>query len=170
MFSVAASVLKDFAKRKHGGEIGFTIVLHTHSRQRNLHPHLHIIVASGSYNKRATNGVKARATTCLTPFHWLKSGERECLIQSITTLIYRWQTQATKTSTLPTLLFLWLILQHVLPKGLQRVRDYGFLHGNAKRLRVHIQAILLHQFNGEMQLLTTTTPSKVIRICPCCQH
>jgi len=26
---------------------------------------------------------------------------------------------------------LWLILQHVLPKGLQRVRDYGFLRGNA---------------------------------------
>ena len=39
MFSVAASVLKDFAKRRNGGEIGFTPVLHTHSRQRNLHPH-----------------------------------------------------------------------------------------------------------------------------------
>ena len=51
MFSVSASILKDFAKRKHGGEIGFTTVLHTHSRQRNLHPHLHIIVVSGSYNK-----------------------------------------------------------------------------------------------------------------------
>ncbi|KXO09181.1 transposase [Moritella sp. JT01] len=51
MFSVAASLLKDFAKRKHGGEIGFTTVLHTHSRQRNLHPHLHIIAVSGSYNK-----------------------------------------------------------------------------------------------------------------------
>ncbi|WP_293141969.1 transposase [Moritella sp.] len=36
------------------------------------------------------------------------------------------QTQITKTRTLPTLQFLWLILQHVLPKGLQRVRDYGF--------------------------------------------
>ena len=41
------------------------------------------------------------------------------------------QTQAMKTRTLPTLQFLWLILQHVLPKGLQRVRDYGFLHGYA---------------------------------------
>jgi hypothetical protein len=51
MFSVAASVLKDFAKRKFDGEIGVTAVLHTHSRQRNLHPHLHIIVTSGSYNK-----------------------------------------------------------------------------------------------------------------------
>lgn len=28
--------------------------------------------------------------------------------------------------------FLWHLLQHVLPKGFRRVRDYGFLHGNAK--------------------------------------
>ena len=40
--------------------------------------------------------------------------------------------QALKTRTLPTLKFLWLILQHVLPKELQLVRDYGFLQGNAK--------------------------------------
>jgi hypothetical protein len=40
-------------------------------------------------------------------------------------------TNITKTRTLPILKFLWLILQHVLPKGLQRVRDYGFLRGNA---------------------------------------
>ncbi|MFT5665231.1 MAG: hypothetical protein ACI9JR_002639 [Gammaproteobacteria bacterium] len=50
MFSVAASGLKYFAKRKFDSEIGFTAVLHTHSRQRNLHPHLHIIVASGGYD------------------------------------------------------------------------------------------------------------------------
>nr|WP_232428132.1 transposase [Photobacterium marinum] len=24
---------------------------------------------------------------------------------------------------------MWLMLQHVLPKGMQRVRDYGFLRG-----------------------------------------
>ena len=35
--------------------------------------------------------------------------------------------------------FLALVLQHTLPKGFRRARDYGFLHGNAKRLlqRVH---------------------------------
>jgi hypothetical protein len=35
--------------------------------------------------------------------------------------------------------FLSLVLQHTLPKGFRRARDYGFLHGNAKRLlqRVH---------------------------------
>lgn len=30
--------------------------------------------------------------------------------------------------------FLWLLLQHTLPKGFRRVRDYGFLHPNSKSL------------------------------------
>jgi len=28
----------------------------------------------------------------------------------------------------------WLVLQHVLPKGFQRARDYGFLHSNANSI------------------------------------
>ena len=38
--------------------------------------------------------------------------------------------------------FLWLVLQHVLPKGFRRVRDYGFLHGNARKLLTLIQLTL----------------------------
>jgi hypothetical protein len=38
--------------------------------------------------------------------------------------------------------FLWLILQHVLPKGFRRVRDYGFLHGNAKKMLFLVQLVL----------------------------
>jgi hypothetical protein len=38
--------------------------------------------------------------------------------------------------------FLWLVLQHVLPKGFRRVRDYGFLHGNAKKLLHLVQLVL----------------------------
>ena len=38
--------------------------------------------------------------------------------------------------------FIKLILQHVLPKGFRRVRDYGFLHSNAKKIRHLIQIIL----------------------------
>lgn len=30
--------------------------------------------------------------------------------------------------------FLWLVLQHVLPKGFRRARSYGFLHPNSKQL------------------------------------
>jgi len=38
--------------------------------------------------------------------------------------------------------FLQLILQHVLPRGFRRVRDYGFLHANAKKLLALVQLIL----------------------------
>jgi hypothetical protein len=38
--------------------------------------------------------------------------------------------------------FVWLVLQHVLPKGFRRVRDYGFLHGNAKKLLSLVQWVL----------------------------
>ena len=38
--------------------------------------------------------------------------------------------------------FLQLIVQHVLPRGFRRIRDYGFLHANAKRLRFLLQLIL----------------------------
>lgn len=56
-------------------------------------------------------------------------------------------TQAVKTLTLPTLKFLWLILPHMLPKGLQRMRDYGFLRGKAKALRWNIMLILMRSNN-----------------------
>jgi len=38
--------------------------------------------------------------------------------------------------------FLWRVFQHVLPKGFRRVRDYGFLHGNAAKTRRLIQLLL----------------------------
>lgn len=52
------------------------------------------------------------------------------------------KTGQTRTRTLPGADFLWLILQHVLPRGFRRVRDYGFMHGNAKRLLGLVQLIL----------------------------
>ena len=38
--------------------------------------------------------------------------------------------------------FLWLILQHVLPRGFRRARNYGFLHANCKRLIVLLHLLL----------------------------
>jgi len=38
--------------------------------------------------------------------------------------------------------FIWLVFQHALPKGFRRVRDYGFLHGNAKITLRRIQLLL----------------------------
>lgn len=52
------------------------------------------------------------------------------------------ETGQTRTRTLKGEDFLWLVLQHVLPKGFRRVRDYGFLHGNAKRILRLVQLVL----------------------------
>ena len=79
------------------------------------------------------------------------------------------KTNAWRIRTLPTLKFLLLILQHVLPKGLQRVRDYGFLRGQAHALRVRIQLLLLNLLYL-MPPLTVPIRTKAIRVCPCCQH
>jgi len=38
--------------------------------------------------------------------------------------------------------FLWLVLQHVLPKGFRRARNFGFLHPNSKRLILLLQRLL----------------------------
>jgi len=42
-------------------------------------------------------------------------------------------TNQIKTRKLPAEDFIHLLLQHCLPKGFRRARDYGFLHGNAKQ-------------------------------------
>ena len=60
--------------------------------------------------------------------------------------------------------FLWLVLQHVLPKGFRRARNFGFLHPNCKRL-----IALLH-------LLLKFVPARALAwvkqrapiICTCC--
>ncbi len=41
------------------------------------------------------------------------------------------KTDKMATRTLPGADFLWLVLQHVLPKGLRRARNFGFLHPNS---------------------------------------
>ena len=41
--------------------------------------------------------------------------------------------------------FLWLVLQHVLPKGLRRARNHGFLHPNSKRLIALLRLLVFRQ-------------------------
>jgi len=67
-----------------------------------------------------------------------------------------------KTRTLPGADFLWLVLQHVLPKGFRRVRDYGFLHGNAKRLLQLVQMTL------KVVLDTLKPKERPVMHCPRC--
>jgi hypothetical protein len=73
------------------------------------------------------------------------------------------KTRITRYRTLEGEDFLWLVLQHVLPKGFRRVRDYGFLHSNAKRLLFLVQLILYVVIE-----VTKQRPRPVFK-CPCCQ-
>ena len=50
---------------------------------------------------------------------------------------YRWRDSKTNraaTRTVSGAQFLRLVLQHILPKGLRRTRNFGYLHPNSKRL------------------------------------
>jgi hypothetical protein len=59
--------------------------------------------------------------------------------------------------------FCWLVLQHVLPKGFRRIRDYGFLHGNAKKMLKLVQLVL-----RVVVEIITPRPRPVLK-CPHCQ-
>jgi hypothetical protein len=60
--------------------------------------------------------------------------------------------------------FLWLIIQHILPKGFRRVRDYGFLHPCSKQLIKLLQYLL--KFNPVKMLKMVKTRPNLI--CQCC--
>ncbi|WP_370694291.1 hypothetical protein [Psychrobium sp. 1_MG-2023] len=57
----------------------------------------------------------------------------------------------------------------MLPKGLQRVRDYGFLRGNVKALRLLMVSLLLSLTHLLVPAPQPTSPLAK-RKCPCCQH
>jgi hypothetical protein len=60
--------------------------------------------------------------------------------------------------------FLWLVLQHVLPKGFRRARNFGFLHPNCKRLIALLQVLLRFQPRPAGPWLKPRAPV----VCPCC--
>ena len=68
------------------------------------------------------------------------------------TVTFRYIDASTKRPAyrqLPIADFLWRVLQHVLPTGLRRVRDYGFLHGKAKaRLTMRLIGQILRRPDG----------------------
>jgi hypothetical protein len=81
-------------------------------------------------------------------------------------ITFRYRESKTNTvqhRTLPGEDFMALLLQHVLPKGLRRSRDYGFLHGNAKRLLKTVQWVLRVLLPEKLAL------KKASFCCPHCQ-
>jgi len=60
--------------------------------------------------------------------------------------------------------FLYLLLLHVLPKGFRRVRDYGFLHANAKKRLLLIQLIL------QVPIQSDEPQPRAAFLCPHCHR
>ena len=196
MFAIASQLVKDFARTspKLGADPGFIIVLHTHTRKIDFHPHLHIVIPGGGYNKSKKQWIKnkgsflfdekavatvwrARMLHCLNsagfslprlPGKWIvncrKVGSGLPALKYLSRYLYRgvlndrniinesdgevtfkyWKnTGELRTRSLPVLKFIWLVLQHVLPKRFRRLRSYGFLHSGGRLLLKRIQLLLL---------------------------
>ena len=85
---------------------------------------------------------------------------------------YRWRDSKTKKPaqrTVSGVEFLRLVLQHVLPKGFRRARNYGFLHPNSKRL-IALLRLLVFKTCGKAcapsEPATQTERPKLL--CRCC--
>jgi len=73
------------------------------------------------------------------------------------------RTGETKYRTLKGKDFLHLLMQHALPKGFRRVRDYGFLHSNAKKILFLVQLVL------HVKIMDLPTRPRPCFKCPCCK-
>lgn len=215
-FRYVSSTLKDFGlnPKNMGAQIGMTMVLHTHNRRLDFHPHIHVVAPGGGIDKRrrqwkkkkgkylfseyAMAGVfrarflealkNARLSIPKTPLKWVvdcdRVGKGTTVLQYLSMYLYRGviseknivsnqdgrvtfmytesKTGKTGYRTLKGEDFLYLIFQHVLPKGFRRVRDFGFLHGNTKKLLQLIQLILHVKLNAALH-----RPRPAFQ-CPCC--
>ena len=218
LFICVSSTLKDFGlnPKNLGAEIGMTMVLHTHNRRRDFHPHMHVVVPGGGVDKcrrqwkkkkgKYLFNQKAMAKVFRVRFlaalneaglsipkrvskEWVVDcshvGKGITALKYLSKYLYRGviseknivsnqngqvtfkyiesKTGNTRYRTLKGEDFLRLIMQHVLPKGFRRVRDYGFLHSNAKKLLFLVQLILHVGIEGIKQ-----RPRPVFK-CPCCK-
>ncbi len=217
-FLCVSSTLKDFGlnPKNLGAEIGMTMVLHTHNRRLDFHPHMHVVLPGGGVDKPRRQWKKKKGKYLFNEFAMAKVfrarflaalnqaglsipknvppkwvvdcehvGKGITALKYLSRYLYRGvisekniisnqngqvtfkyiesKTGNTRYRTLEGEDFLHLIMQHVLPKGLRRVRDYGFLHGNAKKMLSLVQ-LVLHVVVKGIEL----RPRPVFR-CPCCK-
>lgn len=93
--------------------------------------------------------------------------ETDILECSPTHVRFRFRNSKTKRfdeRQLPGADFLWLVLQHVLPKGFRRARSFGFLHPNCKRLIAVVHLVL------KVALIPASARvrERPAYACPCC--
>jgi hypothetical protein len=92
--------------------------------------------------------------------------EHDILACDGSNITYRWRdgrTGRTVVRTVPGATFLWLLLQHVLPKGFRRARNHGFLHPNSKRLISLLQLLVFRRPSYASP--PTQRPSFLCRCC-----
>ena len=75
------------------------------------------------------------------------------------------KTNKFETKTISAPYFLWLVLQHILPRGFRRTRNYGFLHPNSKKLIKAIQWMFRIKIKPLNNTEVRTRPKM---ICKCC--
>jgi len=93
--------------------------------------------------------------------------EKDILACANGQVTFRYQDARTKraeTRTVAGAQFLWLILQHVLPKGFRRARNFGFLHPNSKRLIALLQVLFRLDPTRALARIKPRPPLA----CPCC--
>ena len=196
LFRAAAETLKTIARNNHSLEIGFTGVLHTHTRRLDYHPHIHFIVPGGGVlldkggshwsvfkgNYFVNELVLAKIFRAIflrnladleietprdLPAKWVANikcvGRGKKALHYLSRYLYRgvvsqnniqmeqqkvrfrYQDSSTKKTNYAHYApedFVWKLMQHVLPRGFKRVRDFGFLHPNAKKKLLRAQALL----------------------------
>ena len=94
--------------------------------------------------------------------------ERDILACDKGRVTYRWRDSKSKrmvTRTVSGAEFLRLVLQHVLPKGFRRARNFGFLHPNSKRLIALLRLLVFKQVSGAPAQAPAPRPQW---LCPCC--
>jgi len=219
MFQCIQELLKTFTRndRQLQGTAGFTMILHTHSRQLDYHPHIHVVMPAAGINaktrlwrvksskyifshKALAKVFRAKALKTLVdnnlqvpkdcPEKWVVdcknvgNGDKaliylgrylykgviqekdilKCDHGMVTFRYIHSKTKHWKIRTVTGEHFLWLLMQHVLPKGFRKARCYGFLHPCSKKVIKLLQHIL--RFNPVSMFKKLKQRAKIT--CKCC--
>ncbi len=95
--------------------------------------------------------------------------EKDILSVSDGQVTFRYQNSDTKhweTRTETGAKFLWLVLQHVLPTGFRRARNFGFLHPNSKVMISILQT--LGKLDPKKMLAKIGLRQRPQMVCECC--
>lgn len=98
--------------------------------------------------------------------------EKDILRCENSQVTYRWRDSKTKKQaqrSVSGVEFLRLVLQHVLPKGFRRARNYGFLHPNSKRLIALLRLLVFKPCGmAPSKSAQATQTERPKLLCRCC--